>query len=564
MTYDPIDTNDDGVVDADVDNQSVDTEEGTGDTWRTKTTAVEFTTDGAYTWFNGRPVHANGKTFTGWVNSDGDIVAASYDHNSDTVTTTTLKAGFQADDHNAPGVVVQANGTLTYVYTGHNAGSIYVKHSSSAYDISSFGVETSISPSSAHTYCRPFQVSSGRIYTFYRNGNNNLAYIYYNGSSWSAETELITASGKGPYVQFDQNGDRIDIALTHAVQSADGTKEDARHAYFEGGTLYESDGTALGTSGVNLSNTTPVYDSGTNGNHDVWVWDVAYHASDDIEIVFAEFVDYDDHRYRYAHYDGTSWTHTQVTDGGSYITTGWEKERYYSGGIALDGETKGLCYLAVADGYSGELQRWFTPDNGSSWTSAKLGGGGMQNVRPMVPHNRHPDLPVLWMHGNYQYYKNGGYMTGIRGGIEGNEAAVQPNKWTFSRATLTGDLQTIDSASFTQVDFDTVEKGLRADIVGATYTNKEFGIYQIEASVGFSSITAAGEFFGSIYINGSEEVQLARLRGSSSDFPTTNGSMTVRLNEGDTVEVYAYQDSGSVQDILNDGSKTFMNITQIR
>jgi hypothetical protein len=565
----------DATISGTVDAGAVSTESISSNRVGTRTSFAEFTDDGAYTWFNGRPQHYNGKTYLGYINDAGETVAASYNHSTDTVTTNILTTAFIADDHNAAGVVVQDDGTLTYCYTGHNTSNIYIKNSTNPEDISSFNAEITISPTTSHSYARPFQLDNGTIYLFYR-GASDLGYVTSTdgGATWSNHTTLVTSSGTSIYVQLDQSGNRIDILATNAINQGDGDKEDVRHGYLDGGTVYDSGGTALGSSSVPFTDLTLVYDSSAGSSFtSSWVWDIARRGTGDIEAVWATFPDYDEHVYRYGHYDGSSWSQYRITNGGRYISTGAAGERYYSGGVALDRATKGLCYVSVADNDSGVIQRWTTPDNGQTWRSAKLGGGGAQNVRPFAVRDPHADVPVVWMHGDYQYWENGGYQTGIRGGVEGNNAATNADEPGFVSAYLNTQLEDIPGGTFTQVPIDTVKR----DTIGSfdastgTFNAPAYGIYLIAAGVTFKAESAdsdgvgeAGEYFSTLYKNGSEVAQFTRRPANAGDFPCSVGSTMILLGKGDTISLYAYQDSGAKQGFLGGEKATRIEITRLQ
>ena len=63
--------------------------------------------DGGWSWFGDpRAVHFAGrerKTYVGWVDREGAVVVASFDHRSRHVERTVLKRGLSVDDHNSPG-----------------------------------------------------------------------------------------------------------------------------------------------------------------------------------------------------------------------------------------------------------------------------------------------------------------------------------------------------------------------------------------------------------------------------------------------------------------------------
>src|SRR5687768_5907215 len=76
-------------------------------------TTATLTTDGAWTWFNDpRGIVDNGKLYTGWIDSQGFLFAASHDLSSGVTQTAPLYNGafFQRDDHDNPAFIKNPNG----------------------------------------------------------------------------------------------------------------------------------------------------------------------------------------------------------------------------------------------------------------------------------------------------------------------------------------------------------------------------------------------------------------------------------------------------------------------
>lgn len=513
---------------------------------------TDLTSDGVWCWFQDPRAISNGsKTFTGWVNQNGDIVVASIDETTESIVTNTLHTGLDADDHAAPSILIRdSDGKVIVFYCGHHADPMYYRISSNAGDISAFGIEQSISPSTSHTYPNPRQQSgeSGRIYLFYRNGSMNLAYVYSDdgGSSWSTETELVTYTNR-VYFKIHGNGtDRIDIALTKDDGGETAPHTDIRHCYFSGGTVYDSAGNSLGTSTA-IGNTTLVYDSSAAGNHDAWVWSTAHNGGQP-EIGFAEFEALDRHKYRYAKYENGSWNHYKVTDGGSFIGSGRYNEEYYSPGLDLDKTQDGVLYAATGGHQSGKVQRFETEDGGQTWYSSDVSGSTLQNIRPVAPENASSSVPALWLRGEYNYFMQGGYDTSIVYGEEADTGSGEPYRMAGGRV-YRDTAQTITSGTFTKVDWTQTSFDARneMDLSADTFTAGRSGWYMVSAKAGLSNISAAGEFIVTLYKNGAEYEVFDRKTADAGTFPTGGGTVPVWLDKGDTVSVYVYHDTGADQ-----------------
>jgi len=384
--------------------------------------ATRLTDDGAWCWFQEprarRHVGAHDRTYTGWMTREGDVVVGSYDHDTDETTGTVLHPDFEEDDHDAPTFFVDREGRVLVFYTGHHGPKIHFRRSEASEDLSAFGPERTIAPSDGHTYPNPRRIGD-RLYLFYRNGttHRDLAYVVSDddGRSWSDERTLVTLD-RGTCVYFKISAvhdGAVDVGMTYAEGGGHQPHRDVRHVQFDGETVRTADGTVAGDGDtVALWDTPLVYDSGATGN-DAWIWDCSA-AGGLPELVYAELRSEEDHAYRYARWTGSEWRDRHLAEAGRYITRD-NPEQYYSGGICLDHERPGVCYYAAGDHDGSELVRAETGDGGATWTHTTLAAADSQNVRPVVPRNRHDDLGVLWMQGPYTLFSDRHYDTAIVG-----------------------------------------------------------------------------------------------------------------------------------------------------
>lgn len=385
--------------------------------------ATELTDDGAWCWFQDpralRHVGDADRTYTGWVTVGGDIEVASYDHDENAVTRTTLHADFEQDDHDAPTFHVDDDGRLLVFYSEHAGPAIHYRRSERPEDVSDFGPEHTIEPSDVHTYPSP-RVVDDTLYLLYRNANGSVAVVTSadDGRTWSDERELVTTDGRGWCVYRKASAVRdgaIHLGLTHAQGGGHDPHRDVRHLRFDGDELWTADGTSLGRE-TTLWEAPTVYDSDARG-HDAWIADCSA-AGGAPSLVYAELRAEDDHRYRYATWTGEEWRDAELADAGAHIVTDDPEqgvadnpEKYYSGGAVLHQRDPGVCYYSTGDHDGSTLVRAVA--DGDAWTHTDL-ADGEQNVRPVIPRESHPDLPVLWMRGSYTYYV-GAYDTAIVG-----------------------------------------------------------------------------------------------------------------------------------------------------
>lgn len=390
--------------------------------------SLHVTNDGAWCWFQDpralRHVGAHDRTYVGWITRYGDVEIQIHDHDTGETARTTLHADFEEDDHDAPSILVDSDGRLVVFYTEHGGPDIRYRISDEPEDITSFGEEDVIAPSSEHTYPNPYRLTAegNRIYLFYRNERRNLAFVTSDDEckTWTEERELIRTEGwsgvKDGWVYFkiDSNGmDRIDVAVSHYDWAlAPSPYRDVRHVQITDGAVATASGEKLASlddTPLSFKECPLIYDS-SETSYFSWIWDCATF-DDKPAVAYAELRPDDEHRYRYARWSGEEWIDTDVVDGGHNIRP--ERVGAYSGGVYLDHEEPGVCYVSVGDYDGSRLERWQTTDNGRSWGVTALTDDRVQNVRPVVPRNRHQDLPVLWMRGNYDYFADQEYDTGI-------------------------------------------------------------------------------------------------------------------------------------------------------
>lgn len=388
-------------------------------------------TDGAWCWFGDpRAVFYRGehrRTFVGFVTSTGDVTLAHYDHDSKEVASAVVAEHLQEDDHASPAVLVRPDGRLIVFYSGHRGRWMIYRTCTNPEDIASWGkphaASGHTSEVSGYTYPNAALLAGERDkrYVFWR-GTDFLPMfsVTETGLSWSEPVALIRGDGERPYVKVASDG----VATIHFAFTNDHPgSEPANSIYYvsyRDSTFRRADGSILGTMEdlpLAFEEMDLVYDAAHAGAR-AWLWDLAFDSSGNPVIAYVTFPAEEDHRYRYARWDGTAWVDTELTPAGSWFPTGGERHRYfepyYSGGIALDHSDPSVVYLSRPIGGVFEIERWTTPDGGRSWSSeAVTSGSASNNVRPLVPLGRSVDGPgLLWMNGPYTDYKH--YSTSLR------------------------------------------------------------------------------------------------------------------------------------------------------
>jgi hypothetical protein len=381
-----------------------------------------FAPDAAWCWFQDpRAVYHDGahrRTYAGYVTAAGDVAVASYDHDTHELRRAVVARAFQRDDHASPALQVQADGRLTVFWSAHRGRQLYLRATSRPEDVSDWGdtrtIGTNAPGYSTYTYANPVR-AGGRQLVFWRaeTGSSAAGQAAFSssadgGQSWSSGRVLIHNSGQRPYVKYDGDRDTVHVAYSEGHPNAGQTG--VRYAAFRDGRLYRADGTALGAAPLEAADGERVY----GGAARAWIWDVAADSEGRPVIVYATFPGANDHRYRYARWNGTRWIDVELTPaGGSFPSSG--RELQYSGGIALDHSDPSTVYVSRPVGGVFEIERWRTSDRGRRWTHTPVTTGSAQNnVRPVVPRGAPADLaaPVLWMSGPYPSYT--GFATELR------------------------------------------------------------------------------------------------------------------------------------------------------
>lgn len=401
--------------------------------------------DGAWCWFSDpRAVYHEGvwkKTYGGWVNHQGDIVLASYNHISGRIDTTVLHEKLQADDHANPSLLVAQDGRLLVFYSKHSAANapIWMRVSVHPEDIRTWEPPRPLwlnhNPAydrdwrRDYCYTNPCQLSAeeGKLYLFWRGINFKpcVSVSSDGGQNWEMGRILImpeeTYKDRRPYVKYCDNGrDRIHMAFTDGHPIPEANNSIYYMCYRDAG-LYRAGGKKMAEWAnlpVRPEQADKVYDAAKSGVR-AWVWDIAEDHQGRPVIVYSRLVSEQDHRYHYAAWDGKKWLDAEICPAGSWFpkTPANEKERepYYSGGVVLDHNDPAVVYLSRPHNGVFEIEKWTTQNQGKTWTVIPVTQNSQNdNVRPFVIRRHSANGPaVVWMNNNrYVHYTD--YFSTIR------------------------------------------------------------------------------------------------------------------------------------------------------
>jgi hypothetical protein len=387
--------------------------------------------DGAWSWFGEpRAVFHEGehrRTYAGYVTSAGDVKIAQFDHVSSEVVTGTLKEDLQRDDNASPAVAVRPDHRLMAFYSGHRGRWMVYTLSSNAEDVTAWGKPRAAgghtSEFAGYTYpsVAILAAEDHRRYAFWRGAGFLPTFVSSErGLDWSEPRALAGGAENEPFFKIASDGESaIHMAFTNGHPRHEPVNS-IYYVRYEGGAFRRVDGSRVGTMEdlpLSLDAVDLVYDANASGVR-AWLWDVAVDSLGHPVIAYAAFPAEDDHRYRYARWDGASWVDVEVVPAGAWFPS-VEKGRghfdaYYSGGMALDQTDPSILYLSRPVGGVFEIERWTTRDGGRTWSSeAVTAGSTYNNVRPVVPLDHAPDGPgLIWMNGPYVDYED--FSTSLR------------------------------------------------------------------------------------------------------------------------------------------------------
>jgi hypothetical protein len=374
---------------------------------------------GSWCWFaDPRAVHVVGQydqTFAGWIDWNGAVTVGAYDARFHVRKIHVVGHLFH-DDHSSPAIFVEPDRRLTVFYSAHNGNRLYYRTTLRPEDISAWGpvqrVRSRLPGGLGFTYPNPalLPAESNRLYLFWRGAKWGIDYAARSiDGRWHRAHHLIAAPGERPYMKDAvAHGDTIGLAFTNGHPRERMTS--VYYAAYRAGRLWHAGGRPivhLGHAPIRPRQADVVYDGRRTGVSS-WMWDVAFGRDGRPVIVYATFPSPGDHLYWYARFTGSRWVSHLITHGGPTISPG-TIELQYSGGLALDHAHPSTVILSRKVAGAFELQRWSTPDGGSSWRHETLVRvPGSDSVRPVLARGAGPQdaMGLLWLEGRYGSYSN--------------------------------------------------------------------------------------------------------------------------------------------------------------
>jgi hypothetical protein len=349
--------------------------------------------------------------------------------------------GNRYDDHNAPAFLVRPDGRILTVYSKHHAENrFYYRISVDPENPAAWQPEHTFIPSetSRITYSNLLWLGvenggKGRIYNFFRGLDDRFkpSYAWSDdlGETWKTGGVFIDVPAQfrhRPYVKYVSNGaDTVQIFYTdgHPQEFSNNSNY---HIYYKDGMLYKSDGTPIRRLAEGLKDPA----EGTRifpGNAENIAWTSDIHLDRAGRPIVAYSVRKvppgmppqhacEDHRYRYARWDGKRWVDHEIAYAGSCL---YSAVVDYVGDITLDPGDPDTVYISTnVDPKSGkpllskadgkrhyEIFEGTTTDGGASWSWKPITiNSSADNLRPTVPIWPGDRVALLWLRGTYLTY----------------------------------------------------------------------------------------------------------------------------------------------------------------
>lgn len=411
---------------------------------------VVLNNDGAWNWFQDeRAIVHNGKLIVGSVAAGRDdrqragaIEVATYDLTSRAISRSTLyQPKDDADrklwlnDHNAPALIARPDGRVLAMYSLHGAEARFYYHVSTDNHGSTWGARTSyvVAPDSKVVFPTLIWLAGegakGRLYQFFRGfaniGMPSWSYSDDAGESWmvgGAWMQRPNPKVPVPYVKYAASG----LNTIHAAYTTGHHRNYGNALYYlryRDRKLERMDGSVAGPlrGGIRSAETGDVIYHAAS-DQVTWISDFEVTATGAPYVVYTVQVPGtdrgEDHRYRYARWNGREWIGGEIAYAGSRIHTFAEGDDC-TGLAALDPQDPTRIYISTnADPNTGsplvsradgkrhwEIFRGQTHDSGRNWQwTAITQDSTADNIRPVVPRWQSRRVALVWLRGVMRHY----------------------------------------------------------------------------------------------------------------------------------------------------------------
>jgi hypothetical protein len=350
---------------------------------------------GAWSYFGDpRAIHHDGRTFTGWISTTGNVWVASWSPGRKPRKTLIYRR-LGVDDHNNPSLVFRRDGRIVVFFSPHS-GHIFPKDQVSRmryriglhpYSIAKFGpvhtVDTNVPGGLGYTYPNPIQ-QRDKLWLFWRGGDWNPTFSYARNrrGDWVPARELVHfRDDQRPYAKYCGDGRyRIHCVFSDAHPSS--WKTSLRYARYQNSALYAASGRRLGTFAslpLHTSKLDTIYRYSDRGGR-AWPHDIALDRDGRPHVVYTRRLGGTRDTFYYAYFNGTRWVSRKIVEAGRMMRS------FTSGGATLDHEDPRVVYLSRRVGTWHQVELWYTGDRGRTWSTRRLtNASDGYSIRPVSP-----------------------------------------------------------------------------------------------------------------------------------------------------------------------------------
>jgi hypothetical protein len=389
-------------------------------------------TDANWTWFNKPEAARVGDLlYAGSVNSAGGIRVTQRHLDTAASNTFQLSAGFGSDDHNNASVIDCGGGRIAAFYAAHPDEFIRMRVQTTPGDNTAWSAQQNIEFGSGgltdYYYPCPVILSQDPTQHFlffrWRNGSGGFDLAYAVSSNFAAGPatfgsgiRLATNGPQRPYWSMFSNGvDRVDFLLSEGNPGEITGGVWHFYAKLDGSNVlrfYTTNGTEI-SGALPHSITTKCTKVNDTSDRKHWVWDVTTGTDGQPWALFVRFAANagTDHRYHFARWNGSAWTHAEFTAAGGFLYSG---EPFYSQGMHFSRVSPTRIYAGVPVSSVQQISTWAV---GSGTSVSKVRdvttGDAGTRARPVSPYNADSRCEALWWEGTYTSYTS--YSTDVKG-----------------------------------------------------------------------------------------------------------------------------------------------------
>ncbi len=390
--------------------------------------------EGAWCWFaDPRAISHKGRTFIGCIDVHGNIKAIMLHEGKKTEVL--VRSNFQPDDHDNPTFLVLPDDRIMIIYSRHtDEPCFYYRISRNPCDITDLGEEKVLRTNHNTTYPSLFIMENDKehIYLCYRgvnwhptcarltmpDENDDMAFEV---EPFQIVKSNVQGAGCRPYAKYVSDG-KSKIHMVYSATHPDNVCPVCIYYScldIEDFTLYDIEGNVLkervdeapfevsGYEDDPRFVVDPYYTSKRG-----WVWDVMIGDRGVSAAIVNIAEDKITQRYYYAYYKDGKWK--KIFIGNAHKFHRSNTEFCYGGGMSLDRDYEGVCYVSIPMGTAFEIVKYTIGGDDSVTRQVMTKYSELNNIRPY----KIKQGPLVWMSGDYYYWiVNSSYPKGFPTGV---------------------------------------------------------------------------------------------------------------------------------------------------